>query len=92
MKNLNSYSIDFFFLELIGILLLFQQDFKPQMVVYLLASILLAGPALLLKKALGQALGVFPLLILSFSGRPCSFSCPLTCGSLGAKRLFGAGR
>ena len=71
MKNLNSYSIDFFFLELIGILLLFQQDFKPQMVVYLLASILLAGPA---------------------SGRPCSFSCPLTCGSLGAKRLFGAGR
>ncbi|MGJ0974097.1 sensor histidine kinase [Enterococcus avium] len=70
MKNLNSYSIDFFFLELIGILLLFQQDFKPQMVVYLLASILLAGPALLLKKALGQALGVFPLLILSFFWPP----------------------
>lgn len=66
MKNLNSYWMDFFFLELIGTLLLFQQNFKPQMVAYLLASILLAGPALLLKQSLGQALGVFPLVILSF--------------------------
>ncbi|MBO0412220.1 sensor histidine kinase [Enterococcus hulanensis] len=66
MKNLNNYWVDFFFLELIGILLLFQQGFKPQMVVYLLAAILLAGPALLLEKSLGQTMGVFPLLILSF--------------------------
>lgn len=66
MKHLNKYWADFFFFEIIGIVLLFQQEFKPQMVVYLLASILLAAPALLLKKSLGQAMGVFPLLILSF--------------------------
>lgn len=66
MKNLNSYWIDFFFLEMIGILLLFQQGFEPKMIIYLLASILLAGPALLLQKSLGQALSVFPLLLLSF--------------------------
>lgn len=66
MKNLNSYWVDFLFLELIGTLLLFQQGFEQKMVVYLLASILLAGPALLLKKSLGQVFGVFPLLILSF--------------------------
>ena len=66
MKHLNKYWADFFFFEIIGIVLLFQQEFKPQMVVYLLASILLAAPALLLKKSLVQAMGVFPLLILSF--------------------------
>lgn len=49
MKHLNKYWADFFFFEIIGIVLLFQQEFKPQMVVYLLASILLAAPALLLK-------------------------------------------
>ncbi|MBO0451003.1 MULTISPECIES: sensor histidine kinase [Enterococcus] len=66
MKKINNYWVDFFFLELIGIFLLFQQGFKPHMIVYLLASILLAGPALLLRKTFGQSLGVFPLLILSF--------------------------
>lgn len=66
MKTIHNYWIDFFFLEMIGILLLFQQGFKPQMIVYLLASILLAGPALLFQKSAGQAFWVFPLLILSF--------------------------
>ncbi|WP_379945864.1 sensor histidine kinase [Enterococcus devriesei] len=66
MQSLNNYWVDFFFLEVIGILLIFQQGFQPQMIIYLLISILVAGPALLLPKMLGQTVGVFPLLILSF--------------------------
>lgn len=66
MQFLNNYWVDFFFLEVIGTLLIFQQGFQPQMIIYLLISILLAGPVLLLPKMLGQTVGVFPLLILSF--------------------------
>lgn len=91
MKHLNKYWADFFFFEIIGIVLLFQQEFKPQMVVFLLASILLAAPALLLKKSLGQAMSVFPLLILSFFGLCCSFFCQLICESPGEKKSFGVG-
>lgn len=91
MKHLNKYWADFFFFEIIGIVLLFQQEFKPQMVVYLLASILLAAPALLLKKSLGQAMGVFPLLILSFFWPMLLIFCQLICESPGEKKSFGVG-
>ncbi|REC32277.1 two-component sensor histidine kinase [Enterococcus pseudoavium] len=65
MKSLNNYWIDFLFLELLGSLLLFHQGFQPQMVLYLLASVLLVGPALLLSKTLSQ-LSIGGLIILSF--------------------------
>ncbi|MGM0167501.1 hypothetical protein IGI39_002485 [Enterococcus sp. AZ135] len=70
MKKINNYWVDYFFLETLGIFLLFQQGFKPEMVIYLLASILLASPGLLFQKSLGQILGVFPLLIVSFFWPP----------------------
>lgn len=66
MKKLKNYWIDFCFLESIGVLLLVQQGFKPHNVVFLLASILLAGPALLMDRKWGQMLGIFSLLIMSF--------------------------
>ena len=70
MRKQTNHWIDFFFLEVIGILLLMQRGFEPYMVVFLLASILPAGPALLLEKPWNQLLGSLPLLLSSFVWPP----------------------